>query len=113
MAAGDLPNQHDQALRRRAEAEPVVDADVGHGRQRQRVSGQAGTTEQAYQRHRPPEVGGYDVNAFSAEDRVPVMEYTGPDFGFDASRLGEGLFIDPLDPDMGGLFSNIGWDTYL
>ena len=41
------------------------------------------------------------------------MEYTGPDFGFDASRLGEGLFIDPLDPDMGGLFSNIGWDTYL
>lgn len=53
------------------------------------------------------------INALDMGDCVPVMEYTGPDFGFDASQLGEGLFADPLDPDMGGLFSGVGWDAYL
>lgn len=56
--------------------------------------------------------GGHSVNGFEMGDCVPVMEYTGPDFGFDASRLGEGFFADPLDPDIGGLFGGVGWDTY-
>lgn len=47
------------------------------------------------------------------EDLMPVVEYTGPDFGFDASRLGGEFLVDPLDPDMAGLFSNAGWDAYL
>lgn len=44
---------------------------------------------------------------------MPVVEYTGPDFGFDAPQLGGEFLADPLDPDMGGLFSNAGWDAYL
>lgn len=44
---------------------------------------------------------------------MPVVEHTGPEFGFDAPQIGGEFFCDPLDPDMAGLFSNAGWDAYL
>ena len=41
-------------------------------------------------------------NMFPMEDLMPAMGYTGPDFGFDASRFEGEFFADPLDPDLYG-----------
>ncbi|KAI0596218.1 fungal-specific transcription factor domain-containing protein [Biscogniauxia sp. FL1348] len=49
---------------------------------------------------------------------MPVLEYTGPDFGFDAARTydqataPQSLYDYQLNPDS-GLFSNAGWDLYI
>ncbi|KAH6990192.1 fungal-specific transcription factor [Ilyonectria destructans] len=58
--------------------------------------------------------GATDDNTFEAEDWMPVMEYTGPDFGFDTAHIGgQDLFNGAPDTEMGGLFSCIGWDATL
>ncbi|KAH7127532.1 fungal-specific transcription factor [Dactylonectria macrodidyma] len=55
-----------------------------------------------------------DEDPFGAEDWMPVMEYTGPDFGFDAAHIDrQGLFSGAQDTEMGSLFSSIGWDASL
>lgn len=55
-----------------------------------------------------------DDNTFEAEDWMPVMEYTGPDFGFDTAHIGgQDLFNGASDTEMGGLFNCIGWDANL
>ncbi|KAB5511697.1 fungal-specific transcription factor [Coniochaeta sp. 2T2.1] len=52
------------------------------------------------------------------QDWQPVLEYTGPDFGFDADLFashGEwnAAFVPNLDPASGQLFSNAGFDAYV
>ncbi|KAL6856660.1 fungal-specific transcription factor domain-containing protein [Trichoderma novae-zelandiae] len=49
----------------------------------------------------------------------PVLEYTGPDFGFDADQLSqqgewEQFLSENMNPESSGLlFNNVGWDTYV
>ncbi|UKZ47763.1 hypothetical protein TrVGV298_001991 [Trichoderma virens] len=49
----------------------------------------------------------------------PVLEYTGPDFGFDADQFSqqgewERFLSENMNPESSGLlFNNAGWDTYL
>ncbi|RYP57991.1 hypothetical protein DL769_009165 [Monosporascus sp. CRB-8-3] len=47
----------------------------------------------------------------------PVLEYNGPDFGFDAAQISSlgaphGLASD-LNADAGGFFGNVGWDAFI
>lgn len=77
---------------------------------RQRL--QDDTRVQPPSQHYAP-ISGVAPDTFPMGDLMPVVEYTGPDFGFDAPRLQGEFFSDPLDPDMAGLFSNTGWDAYL
>lgn len=45
---------------------------------------------------------------------MPVVEYTGPDFGFDTTGPDRQEMVgNPLDPATSGLFSEVGWDAYL
>lgn len=51
-------------------------------------------------------------------DWQPVLEYTGPDFGFDATQVASGDWQPSLDSNMpteppGILFSNPGFDAYV
>ncbi|ETS03388.1 hypothetical protein M419DRAFT_75497 [Trichoderma reesei RUT C-30] len=49
----------------------------------------------------------------------PVLEYTGPDFGFDADQLSqqgewERFLSENMNPESSGLlFNNVGWDSYV
>ncbi|KAM0460612.1 hypothetical protein ACHAPV_004889 [Trichoderma viride] len=49
----------------------------------------------------------------------PVLEYTGPDFGFDADQFSqqgewERFLSENMNPESSGLlFNNIGWDNYV
>jgi hypothetical protein len=49
----------------------------------------------------------------------PVLEYTGPDFGFDADQFSqqgewERFLSENMNPESSGLlFNNAGWETYL
>lgn len=50
----------------------------------------------------------------------PVLEYTGPDFGFDSSVMDSygmdqqgGTILQTLDLGAGGLYSNDMWEAYL
>ncbi|KPM35286.1 hypothetical protein AK830_g11275 [Neonectria ditissima] len=55
-----------------------------------------------------------DAGLFPWEDWMPVMEYTGPDFGFDTAHIdGQDLFGGAQDGEMGSLFNNMGWDSNL
>jgi hypothetical protein len=50
-----------------------------------------------------------EANSFESQDWMPVMAYTGPDFGFDAAHLlGQEFLNGGEDIDMGTLFGNIG-----
>lgn len=51
-------------------------------------------------------------------DWQPVLEYTGPDFGFDAAQVANGDWQTSIDPSMpmestGTLFSNPSFDAYV
>ena len=47
-------------------------------------------------------------------DWLPIAEYIGPDFGFDAAQSGElGLFDNTIETTIGDLFSNNGWDAQM
>lgn len=49
------------------------------------------------------------ANAFESQAWMPVMAYTGPDFGFDAAHiLGQDYMNGGEDFDMGTLFGNLG-----
>lgn len=49
----------------------------------------------------------------------PVLEYTGPDFGFDADQFSqqgewERFLSENMNPESSGLlFNNVGWDNYV
>lgn len=47
----------------------------------------------------------------------PVLEYTGPDFGFDATQLSDlgpaQNFVSDPNSDMGGFYGNVGWDAFI
>lgn len=48
----------------------------------------------------------------------PVLEYTGPDFGFDTTAFGGGGSLDPnflqsTGPEFGGLFDHDMWEAYI
>ncbi|PNP49374.1 hypothetical protein THARTR1_09696 [Trichoderma harzianum] len=77
-------------------------------------------------------VSGYPANHFVGPDTEfmggdnlwdypsfqPVLEYTGPDFGFDADQFSqqgewERFLSENMNPESSGLlFNNAGWDTY-
>lgn len=47
----------------------------------------------------------------------PVLEYNGPDFGFDATQL-SGLgpphnLVSEANSDAGGFYGNVGWDAFI
>jgi hypothetical protein len=49
---------------------------------------------------------------------MPVLEYNGPDFGFDATQFTrQGALLDNFgdysDPSAGGFFSGAGWDAFI
>ncbi|RYP68661.1 hypothetical protein DL771_006531 [Monosporascus sp. 5C6A] len=47
----------------------------------------------------------------------PVLEYNGPDFGFDATQVSNvgapHNFASDLNADAGGFFGNLGWDAFI
>ncbi len=47
----------------------------------------------------------------------PVLEYNGPDFGFDATQLATlgppHNLASESNPDTGGFFGNVGWDAFI
>lgn len=48
----------------------------------------------------------------------PVLEYRGPDFGFDSNYLADAgdwqtLLDQNVDVSSGGLFDEAGWDAYI
>lgn len=84
---------------------------------RRRTNGDLGayTQHHSYSQRQSLPLG---VDMFEPQNWQPVLEYTGPDFGFDADQLAErgewqGLLNQNLNGESGGLFDGAGWDAYL
>lgn len=84
---------------------------------RQKTNGDAGTYVQRQSHNQGPN---FSVGPDMSESQIwqPVLEYTGPDFGFDSNQLADrgewqGLLNQNFNAESGGLFDIAGWDAYV
>lgn len=84
---------------------------------RQRMNGEAATYLQRQSYSQGPN---FSFGPDMSESQIwqPVLEYTGPDFGFDSNQLADrgewqGLLNQNFNAESGGLFDIAGWDAYV
>jgi hypothetical protein len=108
------------------QAEPVVPYAPARGEnepkrtKRRRTVGGDGTSSQVTELPQPR-----DHSAAPGEDGftesllpMPILEYHGPDFGFDSAQMNrqdisQDLFGDFANPYAGGFFTDAGWDAFI
>ena len=81
------------------------------GVKRRRV--QSDTAPVRHQFQNPNDGSGLSLIPTDVQNWQPILQYIGPDFGFDADIFtyeGEGFANQELN---GELFNTIGWDTYM